>query len=68
MSINSKRAKVENHGSLERDMKTTAVINSDQTAYNRYMNRKEAGMKQKRELDTLRDEIDLLKSLLLKNK
>ena len=68
MSINSKRAKVENHVSLERDMKTTAVINSDQTAYNRYMNRKEAGMKQKRELDTLRDEIDLLKSLLLNNK
>ena len=68
MSINSKRAKVENHVSLERDMKTTAIVNSDQTAYNRYMNRKEVGLNQKRELDTLRDEIDLLKSLLLKNK
>jgi len=68
MSINSKRAKVENHVSLERDMKTTAIVNNDQTAYNRYMNRKEVGLNQKREIDTLRDEIDLLKSLLLKNK
>tara|TARA_B100000686_G_C16073535_1_gene610472 strand:+ start:172 stop:378 length:207 start_codon:yes stop_codon:yes gene_type:complete len=68
MSINSKRVKVENHVSLERDMKTTAIVNSDQTAYTRYMNRKEVGLNQKRELDTLRDEIDLLKSLLLKNK
>tara|TARA_Y100000741_G_scaffold65109_1_gene46735 strand:- start:2920 stop:3126 length:207 start_codon:yes stop_codon:yes gene_type:complete len=68
MSINSKRAQVKNHISLQRDMKTTAIVNNDKTAYNRYMNRKEAGMKQKRELDTLRDEIDLLKSLLLNNK
>ena len=68
MSINSKRVKVENHVSLERDMKTTAIVNNDQTAYTRYMNRKEVGLNHKRELDTLRDEIDLLKSLLLKNK
>ena len=68
MSINSKRAQVENHISLQRDMKTTAIVNNDKTAYNRYMNRKEVGLNQKRELDTLRDEIDLLKSLLLKNK
>tara|TARA_B100001250_G_scaffold401040_1_gene412410 strand:- start:1141 stop:1347 length:207 start_codon:yes stop_codon:yes gene_type:complete len=68
MSINSKRAQVENHISLQRDMKTTAIVNNDKTAYNRYMNRKDVGMRQKKELDELRNEIEVLKSLLLNNK
>ena len=68
MNIPSKRAQVENHASLQRDVRTTAIINNDKTAYNRYMNRKDAGMKQKRELDELRNEIEILKSLLLNNK
>tara|TARA_Y100001938_G_C8095406_1_gene437788 strand:- start:146 stop:352 length:207 start_codon:yes stop_codon:yes gene_type:complete len=68
MNINSKRAQVENHASLQRDVRTTAIINNDKTAYNRYMNRKDAGMKQKKELDELKNEIEILKSLLLNNK
>ena len=68
MNTNSKRAQVENHVSLHRDMKTTAIINNDKTAYNRYMNRKDVGMRQKKELDELRNEIEVLKSLLLNNK
>tara|TARA_B100001029_G_C15035999_1_gene440178 strand:- start:280 stop:486 length:207 start_codon:yes stop_codon:yes gene_type:complete len=68
MNTNSKRAQVENHASLHRDMKTTAIINNDKTAYNRYMNRKDVGMRQKKELDELRNEIEVLKSLLLNNK
>tara|TARA_B100000575_G_C22645294_1_gene396884 strand:+ start:298 stop:504 length:207 start_codon:yes stop_codon:yes gene_type:complete len=68
MNTNSKRAQVENHASLQRDVRTTAIVNNDKTAYNRYMNRKNVGMRQKKELDELRNEIEVLKSLLLNNK
>jgi len=64
----SKRAQVKDHGSLQRDMNTTAIVNNDKTAYNRYMNRKDAGMKHKREIEDLKSEIDFLKSLILNNK
>ncbi len=65
MSIRSKKTKVENHPSLERDLNTTAIVNTDETAFTRYMNDKEVRMKQKYELDELRGEIELLKQLIL---
>lgn len=65
MSIRSKKTKVENHPSLERDLNTTAIVNTDETAFSRYMNDKEVRMKQKYELDELRGEIELLKQLIL---
>ena len=66
MSTRSKRTKVEDHPQLERDLKTTAILNTDETAFNRYMNDKESRMKQKFELDELRGEIEILKQLILK--
>ena len=60
-----KRAKVENHISLERDLNTTAIVNTDATAYARYMNEKEVRMRNKNEIDSLRGEIELLKSLII---
>ena len=60
-----KRAKVENHISLERDLSTSAIVNTDATAYERYMNDKQVRMKQKDEIDGLRAEIELLKSLII---
>ena len=65
MSIRSKKSKVENYPSLQRDLETTAIVNTNQTAYNRYMNEKDIRMKQKYELDDLRGEIELLKQLIL---
>ena len=65
MSIRSKKTKVENHPSLERDLNTTAIVNTDETAFTRYMNDKEVRMKQKYELDELRGEIEILKQLIL---
>ena len=41
-------------------------MNTDETAFNRYMNDKESRMKQKFELDELRGEIEILKQLILK--
>ena len=65
LSMKKKRAKVENHISLERDMTTTAILNTDTNAYNRYMNDKEVRMRNKNEIDSLRGEIELLKSLII---
>jgi len=65
MSIRLKKTKVENYPSLERDLNTTAIMNTDKTAFNRYMNDKELRMKQKYELDELKSEIEILKQLIL---
>jgi len=66
MKPTQSKAKVENHPSLIRDLKTTAIVNTDNAAYARYMNDKKVRLSQREELDTLRGEIDLLKSLILK--
>ena len=65
MIIRSNKTKVENYPSLERDLNTTAITNTDKTAFNRYMNDKELRMKQKYELDELKSEIETLKQLIL---
>ena len=60
----SKKIKVENHPSLMRDVKTNAIVNTDSTAYVRYMNDKNARLSQKDEIDRLKGEIELLKQLI----
>ena len=62
------RVKVQNFKGLERDKKTNAILNTDKTAYDRYVREKNHRQLQKEELDSLKDEITLLKELLLKNK
>ena len=49
-----------------RDMKTTAIVNNDSTAYKRYMSDRRARLSTKEEIDALRAEIDFLKSLILR--
>ena len=60
--------KVKNFKGLERDKKTGAILNTDKTAYDRYVREKNHRLLQKEELDNMRKEIALLKELLLKNK
>ena len=62
------RIKVQNFKGLERDKKTGAILNTDKTAYDRYVREKNHRLIQKDELDTMKKEIELLKELLLKNK
>tara|TARA_Y100001951_G_C11222661_1_gene229732 strand:+ start:399 stop:614 length:216 start_codon:yes stop_codon:yes gene_type:complete len=62
----SKKIKVENHPSLMRDVRTTAIVNNDSAAYKRYMNEKNARLSQRDEIDRLKGEIELLKELILK--
>ena len=65
MKPTQSKAKVENHPSLMRDLRTTAIVNEDSTAYTRYMSDRRARLSTKDEIDTLRAEIDLLKSLIM---
>jgi len=62
----SKRMKVENHPNLKRDVKTTAIVNTDTVGYERYINDRDARLRQQNEIDDLRHQIDALKSLILK--
>ena len=49
-----------------RDAKTTAIVNTDSAAYERYINDKKARLSQRDEIDRLKGEIELLKELILK--
>ncbi len=60
----SKKIPVENHPSLMRDARTTAIVNTDNAAYERYMNDKNARLSQRDEIDRLKGEIELLKQLI----
>lgn len=60
-----KRAKVEDHSNLERDLYTQAIVNTDIVAYEKYINEKNTRLRYESELRELRSEIEVLKSLLL---
>ena len=57
---------MEDHPKLKRDVRTTAIVNVDEVAYERYINDRNARLKQKNEIDDLRHEIDVLKDLIMK--
>ena len=54
------------HTKLKRDVKTTAIVNVDEAAYERYINDRNVRLKQKNEIDDLRHQIDVLKNLIMK--
>ena len=60
-----RKAKVEDHKNLARDLSTTAIVNTDTIAYERYVRDRDSRLDTKNELDRLRSEIDELKALLL---
>ena len=57
---------MEDHPKLKRDVKTTAIVNTDEAAYERYINDRNVRLKQKNEIDDLRHQIDVLKNLIMK--
>jgi hypothetical protein len=59
-----RRYKVKGHSNLERDMKTNAIIDTDQIAFNKYINDRNSRLKQFNEIENLKNEIELLKSLI----
>ena len=62
----SKQIRVENHSNLARDAKTQAIVNTDKVAYNQYINDRNSRLSQKNEIDRLREEVEILKQLILK--
>ena len=58
---------MEDHTNLTRDLKTTAIVNNDKVAYERYMADRNARLSQRNEIDRLKQEIELLKDLIVNN-
>ena len=55
---------VEGHKSLFRDEKTNAIVNTDTTAYENYMNSRRVNSDKQAELDAMKLELETLKSML----
>ena len=55
---------VEGHKSLFRDEKTNAIVNTDTTAYENYMNSRRLNSDKQAELDAMKVELETLKSML----
>ena len=55
---------VEGHKNLFRDENSNAIINTDNAAYNDYMNTRRMNSDKKAELDAMKTEIETLKSML----
>lgn len=55
---------VEGHKNLYRDENSGAIINCDSGEYNQYMSLKKEKVKQKEEIETLKNDIDQIKLLL----
>ena len=55
---------VEGHKNLFRDENTNAIINTDESAYNDYMNSRRINSDKQADLDAMKSEIETLKSLL----
>lgn len=60
-----KRAKVKDHKSLERDVESQAIVNTDTVAYEKYMIEKNRVLAQRSEIAELRAEIATLKAMML---
>ena len=55
---------VEGYKNLFRDENTNAIVNTDTTAYENYMNSKRVNSDKQAELDNMKNEIETLKSML----
>ena len=55
---------VEGHKNLFRDENTNAIVNTDTTSYENYMNSKRVNSDKQAELDNMKNEIETLKSML----
>ena len=56
--------RVEGESNLYRDRKTGAIVNTDNAGYNQYMKMKQRRQTEREELDTLKRDIEEIKSLL----
>jgi hypothetical protein len=57
---------VEGHKGLYRDQKTNAILNTNDNEYEEYMKLKNSMLKEKTEIESIKEEINEIKSLLKK--
>ena len=55
---------VEGHKNLYRDEKTNAILNSDKVGYDNYVRMRNKNKDREKEMKSMKDEIEELKSLL----
>tara|TARA_Y100000356_G_scaffold120290_1_gene112665 strand:+ start:532 stop:753 length:222 start_codon:yes stop_codon:yes gene_type:complete len=55
---------VQGHLNLFRDKETGAIVNTDTSGYSQYMNMKRRRQTEREELDTIKSDIEEIKSLL----
>ena len=55
---------VQGHLNLFRDKETGAIVNTDTSGYSQYMNMKRRRKTEREELDTIKSDIEEIKSLL----
>lgn len=65
LSKMKKRIKVKDHPNLERDPKTKAIVSTDSTGYQKYMNQKRIIEMQQQRIEHLESEIIVIKQMLL---
>ena len=58
----SKFVKVKSDVSLVRDMDSNAIVNQNQSEYDKFMSLSKKKYKEKNELDTMKSDLDTLKS------
>lgn len=58
--------KVEGHSSLVRDAESTAIVNTDIEAYFLAKKRKEMFLSQRKEINTLKEDVNEIKNILHK--
>lgn len=61
-------AKVEGHSDLYRDLNTNAIINSNYSEYEEYINRKNRQIDESQKISTLESKIEILNSEILEIK
>jgi arsenate reductase-like glutaredoxin family protein len=57
-----KYAKVEGHSNLLRDLDTNAIINTDTFTYEQYTNLRNKKLSEKKKIESLESELQLIKS------
>ena len=60
-----KRIKVKDHPNLERDPKTNAIVSTDNSGNQKYMNLKEIIQRQQDRIEYLESEIIVIKQMLM---
>jgi hypothetical protein len=65
LSKMKKRIKVKDHPNLERDPKTNAIVSTDNSGYQKYMNQKEIIQRQQDRIEYLESEIIVIKQMLM---